>query len=248
MVTRHVMPRRNLRRRVASVWIAMLKKPVLLPFAWLNACAALLVAHPAAAELPVLPRGEAIAAYSIGFGAGLVSLRDGAQNRIEAGSGPALRFTAGMAFWHEIPINLNLGQVFLKDRQAFTEFVVTCTQYGNTDLGCSNPSSQESTIQAFYGSVDTGYQHRFQFSSSVALVPGALIGYQWSGALKRGVQCDGCKSLPVDGASLAGAFVTPTLKFVFTNAQFLALTARSEWFLSGDVKQMTTFGLDVFAP
>jgi hypothetical protein len=227
----------------------MLEKKALLCVAVSSAfAAASFAARPAAAQLLDLPRGEAIAAYSMGFGAGFTSLRPAAQDRIQAGPGEVFRFTLGMAFWHEIPINLNLGQVFLKDRQPFSEFVVTCTTYGNTDLGCSNPSAQESTIQGFYASLDTGFQHRFQFLPSIALVPGALFGYQFGGKLTRGVQCDGCKSLPVDGASLDGAFIAPSLKFVFTNTQFLALTARSEWFLSGDVRQMTTFGLDVLAP
>jgi len=209
----------------------------------------LALASPARAgePLPKLPRSDVFAAYYLGFAIGPASLDASAERVAAAGSGVAYGLSLGMAFGHEFPVNLAFGTVMLKDRQPFSEFVVTCTQVASSSV-CGNPDSQESTINGDYLQLDAGYQPRLQLSDSVALLPGMLVGYLWNGSFERGVLCDGCDAIRIDGVSTDGAYVAPTVRVVFTEAQFLALSARWQWFLSGDFNHLPVFGFEFLAP
>lgn len=199
--------------------------------------------------VPELPRGDVLSAYYIGFEAGPVSLNSSGESKAGAGPGYGIGMGMGFAFANLVPLNVAFGSLTLRDRQPFSEFVVTCSTYGNADLGCSDPEAQTSEIRTNYLAVDTGIQPRFAVADWLTVAPGALVGYLMeTGEFTRGVGCEGCESIPISDTSASGAYAAPTLRLVFPDAQFFAINATSRWFFSGHMQHMTMFGLVLLAP
>lgn len=215
----------------------------------LVAVSTVLFAARASCAVPELPRGEVLSAYYIGFEAGPVSLDPTGESKAGAGPGVGIGMAMGVAFANMFPLNFAFGSLMLRDRQPFSEFVVTCSSYGNANLGCSDPEAQTSEIKTSYLAVDTGFQPRLEVAEWLTIAPGALVGYlKETSEFRRGVGCEGCESIPIPDASASGAYAAPTLRMVFPGAQFFALNATSRWFFTGYMQHMTMFGFEILAP
>jgi len=195
------------------------------------------------------PRHGVLSGYFIGIEGGVASLKSSANDRAAIGPGGAVALSLGMALWDQLPLGFSFGGVFMEDKTPFSEFVVDCTTVGGTPVGCGDPQSQKSTINGSFLSFETGYQRRFRPMPTVSLLPAALVGYLAApGGLSRGVGCDGCKSIPVDGVSPGGVYLAPSFKITFGRTGFFAVALRSELFLTGDLLHRTLLGLEIGAP
>jgi hypothetical protein len=98
------------------------------------------------------------------------------------------------------------------------------------------------------GTFEVGYQHRFRPWHAGSLSPGAMFGALHAfGGLKRGVNCDGCRSVKLD-ADLDGYYLSPFLRLTFGSVGEMALIVRSQWFITGDVRQATVLGFEYGLP
>ena len=71
---------------------------------------------------------------------------------------------------------------------------------------------------------------------------------QIASGLKRGISsCSDCPSQSLD-ASAIGAYLAPFFRVTFGRQGLIGLIARSQWFMAGDLTQMTVFGLEYGAP
>lgn len=200
-------------------------------------------------DAPEISRGDVLAAYYMGFAIGVASFDAPTRARLGVGPGMAFGGSFGVAFGHEFPVNFGFGFLFPDDRRPFTEPVVTCSSYDGTDLGCTGPEETESHVTGAYASIDGGYQPRFQIMESLALLPGALLGYlSIAGELERGIGCEGCTERPISDSNEAGWYVAPALRTVLGIEQFFALSIRSQWFVTGHFQHMTVLGVEFIAP
>jgi hypothetical protein len=190
--------------------------------------------------------GRVLTGMTFGVSGGFSALRAEAAQRVSAGSGFALVFALGVALWDHVPINFSVSRLILDDRQPITETVVECTMHYGAILGCDNPHQESSDVRSgVMLALETGYQHRFTFVRSaawpVSLVPALIVGHVWTPTgFTRGVACDGCASIPIEGADVAGYYLGPAVKLTF--GKWLALTARVEHYLSGDMADRFLFG------
>lgn len=189
-----------------------------------------------------------LSAYYLGFAGGPLYAKSSAH--AFGGGGYALAFTGGIAFLNEIPLNVSVGGVSLDDAATYTESVQDCYYVDGMYTNCGDPHDESSKISGGYFSFDSGYQRRFELSKVVYLVPGLLFGYQFSiNRLRRGVDCAGCQELPVPNTNLNGAYVAPTVRVSFgRRGGFIALSIRSQWYVTGDLLGATLFGVEAISP
>jgi hypothetical protein len=57
----------------------------------------------------------------------------------------------------------------------------------------------------------------------------------------REANCDGCRTEHLDG-SAKGTYLAPFFRVTFGRDGYVAVVARSAWFLDGDLQQLTTLG------
>jgi hypothetical protein len=200
-------------------------------------------APPPREELEGTPRKGLLAGYFIGLAGGFTSLKSHAKSVGAIGDGGALQIDAGLALWDQLVITVAFGGLNYADKAAFTQTITACN-----DFTCGDPHTEVSRVTANYGAIDVGYQKRFRPSRTVSLVPGVFVGYLGAWELKRGVQCDSCGQLPISGVSASGGYAGPSFKITFGKKGVVGITARSEWFFTGDVLHETLFGVDIGAP
>jgi hypothetical protein len=189
-------------------------------------------------------RSDYVSALYIGLAAGPTSTK----NQAPMQAGFAGELTLGVAFWREIPLTIGVGAANLEDPLASPGGLQPCDANGT----CPVWHDASSRILGQYFTINTGYQHRFQVWDAVYFVPGALIGYQ-AGVNQphASTTCDDCpeQRIPIPDASLDGMYLAPTVRASFgQNGGFIALSVRSQWFVTGDLLQTTLFGLEFIAP
>ena len=205
------------------------------------------------AEMPAncpTPRNGTLSGGYLGLDIGMLKPARSTADRVGISLGPAEGVRFGLEFWDTLLIGIGVFATQPADDRRTSEAVVDCT----TDVvGISTcdtePRRGESTILGGGGfTVETGVQHRFRPWLAASFSPGAVMGYVAElGTLKRGVECEGCKTVELD-ASLSGGYVAPFLRVTFTQLGMYAAVVRSAWFFSGDMQHMTTLGFEVFAP
>jgi hypothetical protein len=194
------------------------------------------------------PRTGTIGAYHFGIAMGFADFERSAEQRGGIGGGSVLQITAGIALWDQLPIHFGFGPLAPSDHAPIFEKGTFCTTDADGVESCSEPSVGRSTVSGGYLNVETGYQRRFRLSPAVALVPAGLFGYLWnSERLSRSVRCEGCRSFSID-VDASGAYVSPSLRFVLGDPWAFGVSVRTNWFLTGDLQQMTLVGLEFLAP
>jgi hypothetical protein len=194
------------------------------------------------------PRTGTVGAYHLGIAIGFVDFEQSAEQRGGIGGGSVAQITAGIALWDQLPIQVGFGSMAPSDHDPIFEKGPFCGIDADGVESCSEPRLERSTVSGGYLNWETGYQRRFRLSSAVALVPAGLLGYVWSsGRLSRTVGCEGCRSFSVD-VDASGAYFAPSLRFVLGDPGAFGLSVRTNWFLTGDVQQMTLVGLEFLAP
>ena len=78
---------------------------------------------------------------------------------------------------------------------------------------------------------------------------GCTLGYQIATSdLERSIdKCTNCRVMELD-ATASGAYVAPFFRVTFGSLGIFALVARSEWFLTSDLVQMTSLGFEAGLP
>jgi hypothetical protein len=204
------------------------------------------------AEMPAncpTPRNGTLSGGYVGLDIGMLQPARSTADRVGISLGLAEGVRFGLEFWDTLLIGIGAFATQPGDDRPTSEAVVDCT----TDVvGISTcdtePHSVGSGIVGGGFTVETGIQRRFRPSLGVSLSPGAMLGYVAEiGALKRGVDCDGCNAVELD-ASVSGGYVAPFFRVTFSQLGTYAAVVRSAWFFSGDMQHMTTLGFELFAP
>lgn len=204
---------------------------------------------PAAATGDGTPRTGVLSSYFLGIDAGFLSFDPSARETVVGEFGGYFGLRLGVALWDQWAISMGFGGMFLKDTNPFKETVTDCTYLNGNLVSCEGQSEQESTIRADGLSFESGYQRRFRPWPSSSLLPGLMVGYAFSvGGIKRGVDCEGCQSFTVADLTADGVYVAPSFRITIGESGFIGLSIRSQWFLTGDLRQLTTMGIDLGWP
>lgn len=194
------------------------------------------------------PREGVVSGIYVGFDLGYATIRAEPADRVGIGSGVSIHLRGGLEFWDHLVLGAGFGGLLLADNKPTSEWVVSCTTVNGIET-CSGPYEQNSTITAALLTAELGFQHRFRPTRGTSWSPGLSLGYQ--GALldfARDVGCDGCPP-PVDlPASASGFYLSPFLRVTVGRVGTYAIIVRSHWYLTGDVMQDTTFGVEFGLP
>lgn len=194
-------------------------------------------------------RGGILSGGYAGLDLGLLAVRKGARQRVGIGLGPAFGFHAGAAFWDHLVVSTGFAIYAPADNDPTSELVVTCSTFDGHDLGCSEPSSQNSGVSGSFAYFEGGFQHRFRPWVNSSLAPGALVGLTAElQAPARGVACEGCADSVKLPVSTSGVYVAPFLRVTIGERGNYALVARSQIFVSSDLAHFTTLSGEVGLP
>jgi hypothetical protein len=195
------------------------------------------------------PRNGTLSGGYFGIDAGVVAPKGYAADRVGLGTGFGGVARLGAEFWDQLIIGIGVGFFQFGDNRATSELVVTCTTVDGVKTGCDgSPHLESSSITTGAVSVEAGYQKRFRPSRGVSLSIGGLAGYmQGFGQMKRGVDCQGCPSTSVD-ATATGVYVSPFFRVTVGRAGTYAMIVRTQWFVTGDLLQFTSMGVEMGAP
>jgi TPR repeat protein len=195
------------------------------------------------------PRPGIVSGGFFGIDVGYLVLDEAAAQRISAGNGVAVNGRLGIAMWDQLLVTLSFGGLHPADQAPISELVVTCTEANGVRLECGDPHELDSVLKGGYASYELGYQYRFRPLKRWSIAPAALVGYMTMfNGLRREVECEGCpggKPLPI---SLDGAFLTGLLRMTFGQAGLWSVMTRTQWFLTGDTRHITSFGVEFLAP
>ena len=170
----------------------------------------------------------------------------------QAGLGPGIAgsFRLGFELWDALVLAAGISGVSPADRRPTSETVVDCHSIQGALETCeTNAHSQSSEISGGEAAIfEAGLQHRFRPWRALSISPGAMLGYTAAfRSLKRGVDCSGCASTDLH-LSVSGGYVAPFLRVTFGQLGMYAAVVRSAWFFSGEMRQMTTLGIEALAP
>ena len=195
------------------------------------------------------PRPGTLSGGYLAFEGGYATFKDEAERRAHIGPGGTLSARLVLEFWDTLLAGVGIGVLAPNDRQPFSQSVVDCQTVENVVVSCDDqPHSASSSVQAGILPLELGIQHRFRPARELSLVPGVLSGYLVTlGGPSRGVACDGCASVPVD-ANPTGVYFGPLLRVTIGHLGLWGFEARSVWFASGDLQQITTLGVIGSAP
>jgi hypothetical protein len=195
------------------------------------------------------PRPGTLSGGYLAFEGGYMNFKDDAERRAHIGPGPTLSVRLVFEFWDTLLAGIGIGFLAPNDRQPFSQSVVDCQTVDNVVVSCDDQAHDaSSSVQAGVLPLELGVQHRLRPAREVSVVPGGVFGYLVTlGGPSRSVACDGCTSVPVD-ANPNGAYVGPLLRVTIGHLGLWGLEARSVWFVSGDLAQITTLGLVGSAP
>jgi len=196
------------------------------------------------------PRMGTLSGVFIALDFGLVTMKERARARAQVGAGPIAEVRIGMAFWDQLIFGLEFGGYSLHDRDPFFQNVVTCRTVEGVVTSCDDASHPaRSRVSGTFLSFDSGYQKRFRPSETTSLSIGAWGGYlAMIARLSRGIGgCVNCGDLSVDAAP-SGFYLAPFLRMTVGREGRFALALRSRWFVTGDLAQMSTLGLEYGLP
>jgi hypothetical protein len=192
----------------------------------------------------ITPRDGTVSGGYIGLDIGLITLKDSAKQRVQAGSGPAAQFRLGIEFWDVLLAGIGIGFGRPNDHASYTEQVVDC-EYSICD---STPHAQGSVVKAPFFNLEVGAQHRFRPFANGSLSTGIALGQSFGlGGMVREVNCSGCASHDLDGSS-SGTYLAPFFRITFGRLGIGGVIVRSMWYVTGDLQQITTVGGELGLP
>ena len=216
---------------------------------------------PSACDLPLLsdamprtcstPRYGTLSGGFLGLDVGFGTPARRAAEQAGIGPGLAVSLRLGFELWDTLVLSVGLSDVVPADKRPSSEVVVECrSDVFGTEICDTKGYAKDSEIRGGWAaSFEAGLQHRFRPWSSLSLSPGLMLGYAAAfGPLNRGVTCDGCAKSTNLPFSVSGAYTAPFLRVTFGHMGMYAAVVRSAWFFSGDMRQTTTLGIEVFAP
>jgi hypothetical protein len=187
-----------------------------------------------------------VSGFYVAVDAGMARLSREPAERIGAGNGVTFAFRLGAELIDLVVIGMDFHFMRFTDNHPFSERVMSCTTYEGKVVGCDAPYSAESAISGVAVAIETGLQHRFRPLAVSTWTPGLMLGYA-AATVKRGVGCEGCRTEDVD-AKLAGAYLAPFFRVTLGESAHWAVIARSAWFMTGDLKHVSTVGIEFGAP
>ena len=191
-------------------------------------------------------RQGVVSGFYVAVDAGMARLSREPAERIGAGNGLTFAFRLGVELMDLVIIGMDFHFTRFTDNHPFSEEVVSCTTYEGKVVGCDAPYSADSDISGVAVAIETGLQHRFRPFAVSTWTPGLMLGYA-AATVKRGVGCEGCRTEDVD-AKLAGAYLAPFFRVTLGESAHWAVIARSAWFMTGDLKHVSTVGIEFGAP
>jgi len=196
------------------------------------------------------PRPGTLSGGALALDVGLISLHSAAAQRGQIGSGGTVDIRLSFAFWDQWLLGIMGGGLLPSDHAPFEQRVVDCQTVNGTQVGCDDMArNQKSTVSNGFLGLETGYQHRFRPWRTSSLLPKVIVGYaQRLSKLSRGVNCDGCKSIPIEDVNTSGVFLAPAFAVTFGATGELAVGVRSEWYLIGDLAQRTMLDFELGLP
>jgi hypothetical protein len=195
------------------------------------------------------PREGTLSGGYVAVDLGFVTPKTATADRVGIGGGFAGNLRVGFEFWDQLVIGGGFGFFNFDDQRPTSQSVVTCYSTKGVQTGCdSSPHEEQSSVTAWAGIVEAGYQRRFRPSRGISLTPGLLMGVQLSPSMSRGVSnCSDCSSRDLN-ASASGVFLSPFFRVTFGRNGAFGLAVRSEWFVVGDILQTTVFGVEYGLP
>jgi hypothetical protein len=180
---------------------------------------------------------------------GLTDLPKHIRRQRGIGRALALELRLGVALWDQLLLGVGGGVLAFNDKRPLHEDVVDCTtQYGQTQCD-DKVRSQASVVNVPFLSYELGYHYRLRPVPWLSVAPGAMLSYFHAQRHPhRKVSCDGCDDGERVGLHARGPSVVPFLRVTMGRAGKLALTARSRLFLSGDLRHVTTLGVEYGLP
>lgn len=196
------------------------------------------------------PRKGVLSGGFVGFDVGYAEPHAQARERASIGKGALIDVRLGLEFWDQLLVTLSFGSFHFKDKAPTSELVITCEEYQGVTLSCDDePYAQKSVVRGGHVSYEAGYQYRIRPHKKFSIAPAALVGYL---ALFRGivreVVCEGCPDGQDLDLALDGAYLAGLLRITFGRVGFVSFMVRSQWSLTGDLRQVTSFGFEAFAP
>lgn len=196
------------------------------------------------------PRDGTPSGAYLTFDLGAMSPKGAAADRVGIGTGPAAQVRLGFEFWDQLVVGIGGAFLDFTDRRPTTQSVIVCTKINGADAGCDQePSLAKSDVRAGAGSLEVGYQKRFRPSHTKSVSVGVMAGYlETFGNLTRSITfCDDCTKTTLN-ADASGAYASPFIRVTFGHMGEVALVLRSQWFVTGDLLQFTTLGVEIGAP
>jgi hypothetical protein len=186
----------------------------------------------------------------VAFEGGYATIDADAGDRVGAGPGFGGRIRAGVEFFEQLTVAIGIGGFLLNDRQPFTERLIQCSSVEGVVVSCGDEANDySSSVGAQMFLVETGYHHRFRPWYDISLSPGAMLGYQLAFSdLERSIDsCSECREVRLN-ATVDGLYLGPLFRVTFGPMGIFALTLRSDWYLTGNMQQMTTLGFEMGQP
>lgn len=195
------------------------------------------------------PRQGVLSGGYFGLDVGYATIAADAADADGIGPGAGVHFRLGFEFWDHLFVASGIGGLLLSDRAPIYEMVVDCTSVNGQVVGCGDQAHEQgSNVSATLLLAEVGLQHRFRPALTLSWLPGIAVGYQRAlSDLSRSVDCKGCTSIDLD-ASASGVYLGPFFRVTFGNLGAIALIVRSQWYLTSDVIQMSSLGIECGLP
>lgn len=196
------------------------------------------------------PRDGVLSSAYVALDAGYTTADTQARRAVHLGGVRPVEFRLGVALWDHLVVQLGIGRMGFKDYAPISEKVVRCETFQGVVTRCDDDvKSERSDVSARFLAYDVGVQHRFRPHPKLSITPGVTFGYLHSprGVLRE-VHCKGCPGGRVLDLDIDGLACTPYLRFTMGPYGMLGLVVRSRWFVSGDLVQQTTLGVEFGLP
>jgi hypothetical protein len=196
------------------------------------------------------PRSGIVSGWYAAVDLGQMSIQDRAQQSSSLGGGFAFQARVGLAFFDYVVIGVALGAYYPHDSRPAVKRVFACSELNGQIIGCFSDrmSLKSDSVTGTFMTGEAGLQYRLRLRMW-SLSAGSVAGYLYTmGGLDRTFdKCRDCAAIPVD-LTARGVYVAPFLRATFGSFGVWGLIIRSQWFVTGDLQQMTYLGVEFGLP
>lgn len=156
-----------------------------------------------------------------------------------------ISFRVEVELWKRWAIGIGYGALFFNDDDPIRAELVSCDKYTQE---CGDPYSEKSNVWGDFMTFETGYHHDFKLSKTVALMPGAHVGYlQTIFPITREVTCEDCPDGKPINFDTSGPYAGGSMQLnLGESGPKAAVGLRAMWHFQSDLYQTTTFFFGMF--